>query len=62
MKKIFDKFDENKNGKLEGYEFEALFTALDFKLTNDDVLILLSSIDKNKDGFIDFNEFISLIE
>ena len=61
INKIFDKLDDNKNGKLEGFEFEALFTALDINLTYDEVLLVLAIADKNKDGFIDFKEFNSLL-
>lgn len=61
LRRIFDKLDENKNGKLEGYEFESFFTVLDFDLTRDEVLLLMYNIDSNKDGFIDIDEFMRLV-
>lgn len=57
---IFKRLDENQNGKLEGYEFEALFTALKINISYDDILLLLAYADKNKDGYIDISEFSGL--
>jgi len=44
-------------GKLQGYEFEALFHLLKLDLTNDEILLLMSSLDKNKNGTIEYSEY-----
>lgn len=62
LKSIFNKLDDNKNGKLEGFEFESLFTALGLNITFDEILTLIAVADKNKDGFIDIKEFVSLFK
>ncbi len=61
MKKIFEKIDKNKNGKLEGNEFEALFTILDIEdIKRDDVILLSATLDTNKNGLIEYEEFLSI--
>ncbi len=63
VKALFDAVDENKNGKIEGYECESLFTVLDLKDVNrDDVLLLMSYLDKNKNGLLELDEFKKIFE
>ena len=63
MRKLFEKLDKNKNGTLEGSEFELLFTVLDIDgVSEDDVLYLNSFLDENKNGLIEYNEFLKLFE
>jgi Ca2+-binding EF-hand superfamily protein len=57
LKLAFDKFDLNKDGKLSK---EELLNVLD-KGASDYVNDLLELIDKNKDGFISFDEFCHLM-
>ena len=57
MKKLFTKLDKNKNGTLEGSEFECLFTVLDIPgISSEDVLLLNSYLDENKNGLIEYEE------
>lgn len=63
FKKIFNAIDENKNGKLEGHEFESLFTVIDIEgVSRDDVLLLMSFLDRNKNGIIEYEEFMKILE
>jgi ankyrin repeat protein len=63
FKKIFETIDENKNGKLEGHEFESLFTVIDIEgVSRDDVLLLMSFLDRNKNGIIEYEEFMKILE
>ena len=63
VKKLFTKLDKNKNGTLEGSEFECLFTVLDIPgISSEDVLILNSYLDENKNGLIEYEEFIKILE
>ena len=63
FKKIFNTIDENKNGKLEGHEFESLFTVIDIEgVSRNDVLLLMSFLDRNKNGIIEYEEFMKILE
>ena len=63
VKKLFKRLDKNKNGTLEGSEFECLFTVLDIPgITSDDILLLNSYLDENKNGLIEYDEFIKILE
>ena len=49
-------------GKLEGYEIESIFSILDIKDVNrDDVLLLTAYLDKNKNGLIEYEELINIL-
>ena len=63
VKKLFTKLDKNKNGTLEGSEFECLFTVLDIPgISSEDVLLLNSYLDENKNGLIEYEELIKILE
>ena len=52
--------DEHKNGFLTYSEFAHGMRRL-FKLTSDDMFALEMIVDKNRDGLIDYNEFVSFV-
>ena len=61
-KKLFEKLDKYGNGVLNGKEFKDLFIVLDIEnVSYEDFLLLNSFLDKNKDGLIQYSEFITLL-
>lgn len=70
VKKLFDKYDQNKNGSLERAELmvglEDLILSLGEPITHDLVETIceeaIQNFDQNKNGFLEFNEFIELIK
>ena len=60
LRKEFEEMDEHKNGFLTYSEFAHGMRRL-FKLTSDDMFALEMIVDKNRDGLIDYNEFVSFV-
>ncbi len=59
IRKEFDYFDRDKNGQIELAEFVELLTILSPKTKASHVEEGFNMIDKNNDGFIDFEEFLT---
>lgn len=59
IRKDFDFFDQDKNGELELKEFIDLLTVLAPKTKASHVEEGFALIDKNGDGHIDFDEFLT---
>ena len=62
MKTAFDFFDKNGSGKIEAQEINNLLNKLGKESTKSEVNDLLSSIDKNQDNAVDFDEFCVMIK
>ncbi|KAL9293131.1 putative calcium-binding protein CML45 [Arabidopsis thaliana] len=64
VKQAFDVFDENKDGFIDAIELQRVLTILGFKQGSylDNCLVMIRSLDGNKDGKIDFNEFVKFME
>ncbi|VYS58973.1 unnamed protein product [Arabidopsis thaliana] len=64
VKQAFDVFDENKDGFIDAIELQRVLTILGFKQGSylDNCLVMIRSLDRNKDGKIDFNEFVKFME
>lgn len=58
IKDIFNKWDEDKSGAISKPELAAFFKNLDPSFTDHDVDVMISVADVNKDGQIDYNEFL----
>ena len=58
LKKDFNNFDTNKNGTIEKDELFGLLNGLGIETSVDKLDELMNEIDKNKDGEINFLEFI----
>ncbi|OIT31801.1 PREDICTED: calmodulin-like protein 1 isoform X1 [Nicotiana attenuata] len=59
LKKVFDKFDSNKDGKISPEEYKAILKSMGKKnLLTREVQKIFDVADANGDGFIDFKEFV----
>ncbi|KAG2715115.1 hypothetical protein I3843_03G065400 [Carya illinoinensis] len=57
VKKIFNKFDKNGDGKISCDELKYILHALGSKTSSDEVKRIMSEVDKDGDGFINLEEF-----
>lgn len=60
MKKVFNKFDSNKDGKISEGEYKAVLKALGKESTTREVQKIFEVADMDNDGFIDFKEFMEV--
>ncbi|KAF8405038.1 hypothetical protein HHK36_009935 [Tetracentron sinense] len=60
MKRVFDKFDANKDGKISKEEYREVLKALQKENVKKEVEKIFEVADKNKDEFIDFKEFMKV--
>ena len=62
-KKLFNNLDKYGNGVLDAKEFKNLFIVLDIEnVSYDEFLLLNSYLDSNKDGVIQYSEFLKLLK
>lgn len=60
MKKVFDKFDSNRDGKISREEYKAMLRALGKENMIKEVSKIFRVADLDGDGYIDFKEFVEL--
>lgn len=58
MRRVFDKFDKNKDGKISKEEYGLAMGLLGNKTGKTEVTKAFQAIDTDGDGFVDFNEFM----
>lgn len=58
VREIFDHFDKDGNGTIDPNEFADLLDALGSGFSDQEVQLGLEAIDLNKNGRIEFNEFL----
>lgn len=58
MRRVFDKFDSNKDGKISQMEYKAILRALGQGNMTGEVSKIFQVVDLDGDGFIDFKEFM----
>jgi calmodulin len=57
----FNMFDIDGGGTIETHELKEVLTALGESPTDDDIREMIILVDENKDGVVDFDEFITLM-
>ncbi|XP_010502905.1 PREDICTED: probable calcium-binding protein CML30 [Camelina sativa] len=64
VKQAFDVFDENRDWFIDATELQRVLTILGFKegFNLENCLVMIRSLDGNKDGRIDFNDFVKFME
>lgn len=70
MRKLFDRYDENKNGVIDRSEFKTMFREILSEMgehypekRNDQVVQeAMENFDTNKNGTIEFSEFVEVME
>ncbi|KAL5857936.1 hypothetical protein ACOSQ3_005394 [Xanthoceras sorbifolium] len=60
MRRVFDKFDSNKDGKISQMEYKAMLSALGQENKIGEVAKIFRVVDLDGDGFIDFKEFMEV--
>ncbi|CAN6466675.1 unnamed protein product [Victoria cruziana] len=61
MRRVFAKFDANKDGKLSAEELGRVLNTLARDNSQTEVMRMMKVADTDDDGFIDFNEFMAVI-
>ena len=57
MKEAFDEIDQDRSGTLNRHELRLLMASLGAAFTDEDFIGLVSTLDVNESGEVDFNEF-----
>ncbi|KAJ7528041.1 hypothetical protein O6H91_16G080700 [Diphasiastrum complanatum] len=60
LRRVFDAFDKNLDGKISHEELLHTMSQLGFNLSEKEIASIMASVDDNGDGFLDFEEFISV--
>jgi len=59
MRQVFRSFDRNGDGKIDASELKAAFEQMRQHLSDDEVQRMMSMIDTQHKGYIDYEEFIA---
>jgi len=62
LKESFDMFDKDKNGLINALELGNVLRSLGYEIDEQEPNQLVQEFDSNEDNFIDFNEFLHIIE
>merc|ERR1712232_817092 len=62
IKAVFEQFDKNNDGMISAAELRYVMNIMGESPSEADIEKMMSVADLNKDGFIDFDEFKTLVE
>merc|ERR1712173_469687 len=62
LKEAFNVFDKNGDGEITAQELADTMKALGENLTEDDVKFMMSEVDSDNNGVIDFDEFKKMMQ
>merc|ERR1712166_281475 len=62
VKEAFDLFDTDGSGCIDGKELKIAMQALGFEPSNDEIAKMMSDIDCDGNGTVEFEEFIEMME
>ncbi|KAL3681830.1 hypothetical protein R1sor_024786 [Riccia sorocarpa] len=60
MRRVFHRFDENNDGLICSQDLFRFMTRLGFEMSEEEAVSMLATVDSNRDGCVDFEEFFSL--
>jgi calcium-binding protein CML len=60
MKRVFATYDENGDGYICKSELEKFMRKLDVDVSEEEISYMIDSVDVNRDGCVDFEEFLEL--
>ena len=62
LEELFNQLDKKKNGKLSFNEFKKLFKNLNIEdIKEEDITYIMIYLDTNKDGNLQYKEFLNLL-
>jgi len=61
LKEAFDFFDKDKTGKINTKEIKSVFNQLGKNVTDTNVEDIMSTVDKDCNNTIEFDEFVALV-
>ena len=62
LRNLFDAMDRNKNGVISLHELRYIVLHSNEEISEEDIELLMESVDQDKDGFISYNEFLSIMK
>ena len=62
LRNLFDTMDRNKNGVISLHELRYIVLHPNEEISEEDIELLMESVDQDKDGFISYNEFLSIMK
>ena len=62
LRNLFDTMDRNKNGVISLHELRHTVLHSNEEISEEDIELLMESVDQDKDGFISYNEFLSIMK
>lgn len=61
LRQVFDKFDEDHSGAVSTFEMRSMIAQLDLRLSDDEVVRLMTEADPDGSGQIEFEEFVAVM-